>query len=151
MEVILLEKVTNLGMLGDKVSVKSGYGRNFLVPYGKAVRATKGNVEAFEVRREELERKAQNALGDARRRADAIDKVQIVMKAKAGEEGKLFGSIGAKDLADEITERAGVKVWKKEMRLPEGALRTIGEHAVSIHLHSDIVISITVSVEAEIS
>ncbi len=148
MEVILLEKVENLGDLGDKVNVKPGYGRNFLIPGGKATAATAANIEAFEARRAELEKIAAESLAAAETRKTALESVAITITAKAGEEGKLFGSIGPADIADAVSA-AGVAIEKKEVRMPEGPLRTIGEFEVGIHLHTDINTSLNVVVEAE--
>ncbi len=148
MEVILLEKIANVGNLGDKVNVKAGYGRNFLIPFGKAVPATKGNLEAFEARRAELLKAAEEALASAQARADKLAGLEVSMASKAGDEGKLFGSIGTRDLADAITA-AGVEVSKSEVRLPEGALRMVGEYEVAIHLHTDVDAAVKVNVVAE--
>ncbi|MGF1726325.1 50S ribosomal protein L9 [Photobacterium nomapromontoriensis] len=149
MQVILLDKIGNLGSLGDQVNVKAGYARNFLIPQGKAVMATKANVEMFEVRRAELEAKVAEQLAASQTRADALNALEaVVIASKAGDEGKLFGSIGTRDIADAITA-AGVKVVKSEVRLPEGALRTTGEFEVSIQLHSEVFATITLNVVAE--
>lgn len=148
MEVILLEKVDNLGNLGDKVNVKPGYGRNFLIPGGKATAATKENIEAFEARRAELEKNAAEARSAAEARETALQAVSVIIKAKAGDEGKLFGSIGPADIADAVTS-AGVSLEKKEVRMPEGPIRAIGEFDVAIHLHSDVNASLKVTIEAE--
>ena len=148
MNVILLEKVGKLGALGDTVSVKAGYGRNFLIPKGKAVPANKANIEAFEVRRSELEAAAAERLAAAQARADAIGALTISIPANAGEEGKLFGSIGTNEIAAALLE-AGHVVDKTEIRLPEGTLRALGETAVAIQLHSDITIEVTVALVAE--
>lgn len=148
MEVILLEKVENLGDLGDKVNVKSGYGRNFLIPGGKAKPATEANIAEFEARRAELEKAAQEALDAATARKEALEGVTISIQAKAGDEGKLFGSIGPIDIAEAVNN-AGVKVEKKEVRMPEGPIRTIGEYEVQFHLYTDVNAAIKVVVEAE--
>lgn len=148
MEVILLEKIANLGNLGDKVTIKAGYGRNFLVPQGKAVAATPDKIKEFEARRAELEKIAAEKLAAAQARAEAIGKLKVVIKQKAGDEGKLFGSVGTQNIADAITE-AGAKVEKHEVRLPEGAIRQIGEYEIDINLHSDVDVTVPVSVEAE--
>lgn len=145
MEVILLEKTRNLGNLGDKVQVKAGYGRNFLIPHGKAVPATKTNLEDFEKRRSELEKKALGELGVAQGRAEKLAELQITIAAKAGDEGKLFGSIGTRDIALAVTE-AGVEIAKKEVRLPEGALRHTGEFEISLQLHPEVVAVVKVSI-----
>ena len=148
MEVILLEKIANLGNLGDKVTVRPGYGRNFLVPKGKAVPATAAKVAEFEARRAELEKVAAEKLKAAQGRAEALGKIKVVIYQKAGDEGKLFGSVGTQNIADAVTE-AGVKVERQEVRLPEGTIRQIGDYKVDIDLHSDVVASITVTVAAE--
>ena len=148
MDVILLEKVTNLGGLGDKVKVKSGYGRNFLLPFGKAVPATAENVKQFEMRRAELEKVASDRLNDANARAETINGKEVTMVAKAGDEGKLFGSIGTRDIAAVVSE-LGVSVEKSEIRLPEGALRAIGDYDIDVQLHSDVIATIKVIVVAE--
>jgi len=148
MDVILLEKVANLGSLGDKVKVKSGYGRNFLLPYGKAVPATADNLKAFEERRAELEKAAAERLAQAQARGEALNGASVTITSKAGEEGKLFGSIGARDVADAITA-AGTEVEKSEVRLPEGPLRVVGEYEIELQLHSDVSVSINLAVVAE--
>jgi large subunit ribosomal protein L9 len=148
MDVILLEKVQNLGNLGDKVAVKAGYGRNFLIPQGKAVPATTSNVADFEARRAELEKAAAETLEAAKSRAEALEGKEIIIAAKAGDEGKLFGSIGTADVADAITA-AGVAVEKAEVRMPEGPIRSIGEYEVAVHLHVDVDCTVKVTVTAE--
>jgi large subunit ribosomal protein L9 len=148
MEVILLEKIGNLGNLGDKVKVKAGYGRNFLLPTGKAVPATGANIQEFEARRAELEKAAQDKLAAAQSRADTLEGKTFTVSAKAGDEGKLFGSIGAKDIADLITA-GGTEVAKSEVRLPEGPLRTTGEFEIGVQVHSDLIANVTVTVVAE--
>ncbi|AZZ93747.1 MULTISPECIES: 50S ribosomal protein L9 [unclassified Hahella] len=148
MEVILLEKVANLGNLGDKVKVRAGYGRNFLVPYGKAVPATKANVEQFEARRAELEKAAAEKLSEAQARAEAINGKEVTIVAKSGDEGKLFGSVGTKDIADAVTA-LGVEVEKSEVRLPEGALRNTGEYEVDVQMHTDVTATVKVIVVGE--
>lgn len=148
MDVILLERVANLGNLGDKVTVKAGYGRNFLIPFSKAVPATKENVEAFEARRAELEKSANEKLAAAEKRAAEMAEIELTLTAKAGDEGKLFGSIGSRDLAEAITG-AGVKVAKSEIRMGEGPIRATGEYDIAIQLHTDVAATIKVFVEAE--
>ncbi|MBU2954039.1 50S ribosomal protein L9 [Marinobacter sp. F3R08] len=148
MEVILLEKVANLGSLGDKVNVKAGYGRNFLLPYGKAVPATEANLKAFEERRAELEKAAAEKLSAAQARAEALEGAAFTISSKAGEEGKLFGSIGVRDIADAITT-GGTEVEKSEVRLPEGPLRVTGEYDIELQLHSDVEVTIKLAVVAE--
>lgn len=148
MEVILLEKIAKLGKLGDKVTVKNGYGRNFLLPFGKALPATEANLATFEARRAELESAANEQLSNAQKRAGEMAEIELTLTAKAGDEGKLFGSIGARDLAEAITS-AGVAVAKSEIRLPEGPIRAVGEYDVGIQLHSDVATTIKVFIEAE--
>ena len=148
MQMILLEKVQNLGDLGDKVNVKPGFGRNFLIPTGKAVPATASNVEAFEARRAELEKAAAEKLAAAQARADKLAELTVTITRKASEEGKLFGSVSNIDVADAITA-AGVEVGKAEVRMPEGALRDTGEFDISVHLHTDINSTVKVVVAAE--
>jgi large subunit ribosomal protein L9 len=149
MEVILLEKIVKLGELGDKVIVKPGYGRNFLIPQGKAVPATAQNVAEFEARRAELEGVASEAVALAEVRAGRMAELgQIVITVVAGEEGKLFGSVGTRDIADAVTS-AGVEMTKAEVRLPEGALREVGEYAVAVHLHTDVDATIQLAIVAE--
>ncbi len=137
MEVILLEKVGKLGTIGDKVSVKAGFGRNFLVPKGKAVLATKNNIAEFEARRAELEMAANDKRVAAEARAAKLAELNISITAKAGDEGKLFGSVGTRDIADAISA-TGVEVNKAEVRLSSGALRETGEYEIDIHLHADV-------------
>lgn len=149
MDVILLQKVENLGNLGDKVNVKPGYGRNFLVPQGLAAPATPENLEEFEKRREEFERQQAEALKAAEERKAKLEELgTVTITAKSGSEGKLFGSVGPIDIAEAITN-AGVEVEKKEIRMAEGPIRVAGEHTVDIHLHSDIGTEFTVVVEGE--
>jgi large subunit ribosomal protein L9 len=148
MEVILLQKVANLGNIGDRVKVRSGYGRNFLLPEGKATLATPDNVARFEARRTELERLAREHLESAAERATALKDYKLVITAKAGTEGKLFGSIGTADIA-EACSREGFKVERSEVRLPAGPLRTVGEHTVSLHLHADVDVPLHVTIVAE--
>ena len=148
MEVILLDKVENLGGIGDKVKVKPGYARNYLLPQGKATRATPENIAEFEARRAELEAKAATVISDARARAEKINGLRLVIRAKAGSEGKLFGSVGTVDIAA-AAEAAGVVIERSELRLAEGPLRTISEHEVEVHLHSEVSVPIFVTVEAE--
>ncbi|OOF13129.1 MULTISPECIES: 50S ribosomal protein L9 [Salinivibrio] len=148
MQVILLDKIGNLGGLGDQVTVKSGYARNFLIPQGKAVMATKTNIEHFEARRAELEAKVAEQLAAAQARAEKVEALEAVeIASKAGDEGKLFGSIGTRDIADAVTA-AGVEIAKSEVRLPEGALRNTGEYEISVQLHSDVFATVKVNVVA---
>ena len=149
MEVILLEKVENLGNLGDKVKVRSGYGRNYLLPQGKATTATPENIEAFEARRAELEKAAADAVAAANARREKIDGAKVTITAKAGDEGKLFGSVGAGEVAEALSQATGVEVEKREVRMPSGPLRSVGEYELELHLHTDINATVTVVVEAE--
>jgi large subunit ribosomal protein L9 len=148
MKLILLQKVVNLGNLGDTVDVKPGYGRNFLVPQGKAVPATPANVEMFQARRAEFEAKAAQLLGDANARAATLEEASVTIKANASTEGKLFGSVGPRDIAEAFTA-AGKPVGKNEVIMPEGPIRRVGEFEVIIHLHADIERTVKVEVVAE--
>jgi large subunit ribosomal protein L9 len=148
MEVILLDKVENLGDLGDKISVRPGYARNYLIPSGKAKYATKENIAEFEARRAELEKAAAETLSAAQDRATKLADLEVTIPAHAGNEGKLFGSVGTTEIAEAISA-TGVEVVKKEIRLPEGALRTTGEFDITIHLHSDVNTEVKVIVVAE--
>ncbi|MGH8252751.1 MAG: 50S ribosomal protein L9 [Steroidobacteraceae bacterium] len=148
MDVILLQKVANLGKIGDRVKVKSGYGRNYLLPSGRATLATATNVARFEVRRVELERLAGEELGGAQQRAETLRDFRVTITAKAGSEGKLFGSVGTSDIAEACTA-AGQKVNRSEVRLPTGPIRQVGEHHVSLHLHTDVEVTILVIIAAE--
>ena len=146
MELILLQKVTNLGNLGDKVSVKPGYGRNFLVPQGKAVPATAANTAEFEARRAEYEAKAQAQLGDAESRRAKLEGASVTVYANASTEGKLYGSVGPREVADALT-KLGMTVGKSEVVM--GAIRHVGESEVIVHLHADVEVPVKVVVEAE--
>ena len=148
MQVILLEKIGKLGNLGDQVNVKSGYGRNFLIPFGKAVPATKTNVAEFETRRAELEATAIEKRSAADARAAKLAALAVTIGANAGDGGKLFGSIGTRDIADAVSA-AGVEVNKSEVRMPEGPLRDLGSYDVAIQVHSDVVQTVSISVVAE--
>ncbi len=149
MDIILLDKIANLGTLGDQVSVKAGYARNFLFPQGKAVPATKVNIEHFEQQRAELEAKLGEVLAQAEARAEKVAELaQVTIASKAGDEGKLFGSIGTRDIADAITA-AGVEVAKSEVRLPTGTIRTTGEFDIDLQLHADVFTTIKLEVIAE--
>ena len=142
MQIILLDKIANLGGLGDKVTVKSGYARNFLFPQGKAVPATKVNVEKFEARRTELEAKIAEQHAAAQSRADKIAALgEVTIASPAGDEGKLFGSVGTRDIAAAITA-AGVEVTKSEVKLPVGTLREVGEFEIDLQIHSDVTATI---------
>ena len=148
MDVILLDKVGKLGDVGDKVTVNAGFGRNFLIPQGKALPATAANVADFEVRRAELEAAATAKRNDAKERALKLVDLAVTLVTKAGNEGKLFGSIGTRDIADVITA-AGVVVAKSEVRLPEGALREVGEYDIDVQLHSEVTQIIKLTIKAE--
>ena len=148
MQVILLQKVANLGNIGDRVKVRSGYGRNFLLPQGKATLATAENIARFEARRAELEKAAREHLESASERAEAMKEFKLTIPAKAGTEGKLFGSIGTADIAEACTKQ-GFKVERSEVRLPSGPLRTLGEHLVNLHLHADVDVPLAVSIVPE--
>lgn len=149
MQIILLDKVANLGGLGDNVAVKSGYARNFLFPQGKAVPATKANIEKFEARRAELEAKLASDLAASNDRAAKLAALgEVTIASKAGDEGKLFGSVGTRDIADAITE-AGVKVSKAEVKLPTGTLRETGEYEIDVQLHAEVTATVKVVVIAE--
>ena len=149
MEVILLEKIGKLGDIGDTVKVKAGFGRNFLVPHGKAVYATKDNLEAFEERRADLEKQEAEKLESANKRSEKIAALgTIIIKAVVGEEGKLFGSVGVREI-EEAINAAGGEVSKNEINLPDGAYKQIGEFLVDIQLHSDVTLSVKVLIEPE--
>ena len=148
MQVVLLEKINKLGDLGDQVNVKAGYGRNYLIPVGKAVSATAENVEKFESRRAELELAQVEGLKAATDRAEKLNATEITLERIAGEEGKLFGSVSAADIAEAVTA-AGAELAKSEVRLPEGPLRAIGEFEVDIHLHVEVDAKVKVIVVAE--
>jgi large subunit ribosomal protein L9 len=148
MEVILLEKIQNLGELGDKVRVKSGYGRNYLLPQKKAVRATPDNIEKFEAQRAELEKAQAAGMVSADRRAEQLRDLAVTVAAKAGPEGKLYGSVGTADIAAAINA-AGHELEKHEVRLPSGPLRELGEHAVGLHLHADVDVTVNVTIIAD--
>jgi len=148
MEVILLEKIANLGNLGDKVTIKSGYGRNYLVPQGKAVAATAKKIAEFEARRAELEKAAAEKLSAAQKLGNELSKLQIVITHKAGDEGRLFGSVGTHNIAEAITA-AGIAIEKHQIRLPHGTIRQIGEYPIDINLHSDVIVTLSIKVAAE--
>ncbi len=149
MEVILLENIGRLGNLGDKVSVKRGYGRNYLIPYGKAVFASEKSLAEFESRRAELEKAAAESKTLADARAEALEGKEFTFVAKAGEEGKLFGSVGTRDIAELITTVAGAEVSKSEVKLPEGAIRQTGEYEISLQFHSEVMASVKLLVQPE--
>ena len=148
MNVILLEKVQNLGKLGDRIAVKSGYARNYLLPKGKAVLATPQNVAIFEERRAALEKAEAEVLAKAQARSEAITGKSVTISVKAGDEGKLFGSVGTADIA-EAAQQAGLDLSRQEIRLPSGAFRNTGSYEVEIHLHPDVDAQLTVNVVAE--
>ena len=148
MQVILLQRVVNLGKLGETVDVKAGYGRNYLIPQGKALPANEANIAKFEARRAELEAAEAAELSEAQKRADALADVNVIMRAKAGDEGKLFGSIGTRDIADALT-KSGLEVDRSEVKLPEGSFRQVGEYKVTIQLHHDITADILVTILSE--
>jgi large subunit ribosomal protein L9 len=148
MEVILLQKVANLGSIGDKVKVKPGYGRNYLLPQGKAALCTAANLKKFEERRAELEKLAADELESAKLRAGQLEGFKLSLAAKAGTEGKLFGSVGTADIAEAVT-KAGIRIERSEVRLPGGPIRLVGEHHVKLHLHTDIEIELPVTIVAE--
>lgn len=148
MQVILLQRVVNLGKLGETVDVKAGYGRNYLIPQGKALPANEANIAKFEARRAELEAIEAKELQEAQARADALADVNVIMRAKSGDEGKLFGSIGTRDIADALT-KSGLEVDRAEVKLPEGPFRQVGEYKVTIQLHHDIAAEILVTIISE--
>lgn len=149
MEVILLDKIGRFGNLGDKVKVRNGFARNYLLPKKKAVLATKENLEKFEKEKAQLEAKIAAELKAAQERAEKLAAIgKFTITAMAGDEGKLFGSVGTRDIADIVTA-AGVEIKKSEVRLPEGVLRTIGEHLITVQLHPDIKTEITVNIVRE--
>ena len=148
MQVILKEKIAKLGGVGDLVSVKSGYARNFLLPQDKALRATKENKESFESQRKALEKLESDKKIAAESKAEKLKSISLEIKAKCGDEGKLFGSIGTRDLAKIITEK-GVEVEKQQLRMPHGVIRELGEYEFSIHLYSDVNVSLKAKIIAE--
>ena len=149
MQVILMEKVANLGSLGDVVKVKDGFARNFLIPQGKAKRATSANLKEFEGRRAELERKANEQLKGAQERGEKLEGQKIDIPAKAGVDGRLFGSVTNADIAEALTKSTGIEVKKADIRMPQGPLKHIGEFPLVVALHSDVLSNITVHVVAE--
>jgi large subunit ribosomal protein L9 len=148
MEIILLQKVANLGLIGDRVKVKSGYARNFLVPTGRATLATAANIAKFEAQRAVLESRAAEDQTQAQKRAQSFENFKLELKAKAGTEGKLFGSIGTADIA-EAAVKAGQPIARSEVRMPTGPIRTLGEHQVQLHLHTDVNVTLAVTIVAE--
>ena len=147
MEIILLQKVDNVGGIGDRVRVKSGYARNYLIPQGKATLATAANIAKFESRRAELEAKAAGELAAAQARAKKLEGLKIKIEMQAGTEGKLFGSVGTLDIAEAVAKH-GTEIERSEVRLPDGPLRVVGEHQIELHLHADVNVGLTVVIEA---
>ena len=148
MNVILLEPLGSLGNLGDEVSVKAGFARNFLLPQGKAVRATDENRHVFEERRIELETTANERLTTSQARAGKLEGVELTIVVKAGEEGKLYGSVGTQDIATALGEQ-GADIQKSEVRLPGGAIRALGDYLIAVQLHADITVEVPLAVVAE--
>jgi large subunit ribosomal protein L9 len=148
MKVILQENVANLGKVGDQVNVKAGYARNYLLPQAKAMTATASNIDIFEARRSDLEKQSSERISLARQRADSIKDLNVSIQVKASEEGRLFGSIGPREVAEGI-EKAGQKVSKKEVILPEGPIRVTGEHEVRLVFHSEVDVTLKVNIIAE--
>ncbi len=146
MQVILLETIKNLGDLGSVVDVRPGYGRNFLIPQGKALPATKDNLAEVEQRRAELEKHAAEQLAAAQERGEKLNEASVTVSSKAGDEGKLFGSVGTRDIAEAITAATGVEVEKSEVKLPHGALRNTGEYEIDVVLHADVTVTIKLAV-----
>ncbi|PKM22772.1 MAG: 50S ribosomal protein L9 [Gammaproteobacteria bacterium HGW-Gammaproteobacteria-14] len=146
MQIILLEKIKNLGDLGTVVDVRAGYGRNFLIPQGKALPATKDNLATVEARRVELQKQAEEQLAAAQARAEKLQEAAVTLASKAGDEGKLFGSVGTRDIAEAITAQTGVEVEKAEVKLPNGALRNTGEFEVDVQLHSELTVTIKLAI-----
>ncbi|MCW5589505.1 MAG: 50S ribosomal protein L9 [Legionellales bacterium] len=148
MEVILLDRIRNLGNLGDTVSVKPGYGRNYLIPQGKAVAATSQNVKLFESRRAELEKKVAEVLGEAQKRAAQLTNKTLTLIVRASDEGKLYGSVATHDIADEF-QKQGIEIHKSEVLMPSGVIREVGEYDIDISLHSDVTVTVKVVVQKE--
>ena len=148
MEVILLEKIQNLGELGDQVRVKAGYGRNYLVPQKKAVPATPENIKKFEQQRSGLEKVQADSFLAAKARSESLEDLSVTIYAKAGTEGKLYGSVGTAEIAEAIAQ-AGEEVQKREIRLPEGPVRDLGEHEITVQLHADVLVNVNVNIVAE--
>lgn len=148
MEIILMQKVANLGNIGDRVKVKAGYGRNFLLPQGKATLATAANIAKFEARRAEFEKAAKEELSNAQARAAKLDGIKLQLTAKAGGEGKLFGSIGTSDVAEAL-KKAGYTVERSQVRMPNGPIRQAGEHVVQLHLHTDVNVDLPLIIVGE--
>ncbi|MDD4913485.1 MAG: 50S ribosomal protein L9 [Methylococcales bacterium] len=148
MDVILLEKTANLGNLGDRVTIRNGYARNYLIPQGKAVAATPKKIKEFEERRAELEKLSAEKLAAATARGEELSKLTIVITHKTGDEGRLFGSVGTQSVADAITA-AGIKVDKHEVRMPKGVIRHVGDYDIDINLHTDVVVTLPIKIAAE--
>ena len=148
MEIILLQKIENVGAIGDRVRVKSGYARNYLIPQGKATLATADNIAKFEARRAEIEANAAAELGVAQARATKLEGLVLKITMQAGSEGKLFGSVGTVDIAEAIGKQ-GIEVERSEVRLPDGPLRTAGDHDIELHLHTDVNVPVKVVIVAE--
>jgi large subunit ribosomal protein L9 len=148
MEIILMQKVANLGNIGDRVKVKSGYGRNFLLPQGKATLATKDNIAKFEARRAEFEKAAKDEMSGAQARAAKLEGFKLTLTAKAGGEGKLFGSVGNSDIVEAL-RKAGHTVERAEVRLPNGPIRQTGEHTIQLHLHTDVNVDLPIVIVGE--
>ena len=148
MNVILLERVNNLGDLGDEVAVKPGFARNYLIPNSKAVQANKANRAYFEERRADLEKAADDKLGEAQSRAEKLAETVVTIMVKSGEEGRLYGSVGTQDIADALVRDAHTVV-RSEVRMPEGAIRSLGEYEIALQLHSDVTVEIKVAVVEE--
>lgn len=148
MNVILLERLGNLGDIGDEVAVRPGFARNFLIPKGKAVRASAENRAVFEERRAELEKAAGEQLAAAESRAAKLAGLELTIVVKAGEEGKLYGSVGTQDIADKVSE-SGIEVSRSEVRLPEGVIRSVGDYEIDLQLHSDVTVTVQLSVVPE--
>jgi large subunit ribosomal protein L9 len=149
MQIILLEKIKHLGDLGSVVNVRPGYGRNFLIPQGKALPATQANLADVEARRAELEKQAAEVHAAAQARADQLAGASVVIAANSGDEGKLFGSIGTRDIADAVTAATGVAIEKAEVKLPNGVLRHIGEFEIDLQLHNEVMVTIKLAVVPE--
>lgn len=147
MQVILLEKVRNLGDLGDKVKVKPGYGRNFLIPQNKAVFATEKNVEVFNQRRAELEKRAKTTLANAEQRAAKFNDTSITIAAQASDEGKLYGSVGPNEIKEALQAKS-IEISKREIVMPEGPIHSVGQYVIEIHVHSDVIANLQVEIVA---
>ncbi|AXA33864.1 MULTISPECIES: 50S ribosomal protein L9 [Francisella] len=148
MQVILKEKVENLGVLGDVVNVKPGYARNLLIPFGKAVQATEANVKVFEAQKADLEKAEKARFDAAKATAETINEKEFTIPAKAGEGGKLFGSVGTAEVAEAVSKNSGVEVSKSQVRMPEGVIRTTGEFELTVHVYTDVDADIKVKVVA---